>query len=185
MILWLLGVGLLVFGAPVLVSLWGEGPPSSGSVGLKYPTDLELQGVDSTEIWEIVVEIPSGMTVGLDATSISVSANGGHPDLPLVEIRPGPPIEDGEPFLHRAGDGHHSVEWPFDLPDDCQDGCRLVVPVQITQLGEGPFAEMSWRARFHMDWEDSEAMTSALGEEADGNFHTRVDIEVRGPDRDD
>jgi hypothetical protein len=175
------GVWLLMAN-PGLLADFGNGPPSSGSVGTNG-VSIDLQGIDSTEDWEIVVDVDPGMTAGLEATLISVSANGGHPELPLVEITPGPPIEDGEPFLHRAGDGHHSVEWPFDLPAECRDGCRLVFPVQVAQLGEGPFAQMSWQATLHMDWEDSEAYASAVGE-ADVNFHTKVDIELRGPDHD-
>jgi hypothetical protein len=162
---------------PGLIAKFGNGPPSRGSVSAEPSPSVDLHEIGSTQTWEIVVDVEPGMTAGLDATSITVSANGGHPELPLVEIRPGPPIEDGEPFLHQAREGYHSVEWPFDLPAGCQDGCRLVFPVQATQLGEGSFAQMSWQATVHMYWEDADAMSAAIGE-GDVNLHG-VDIEVR------
>lgn len=174
-----LGYGLLFL---VFAIAGGEGADSGDSVGTGRGVSVDLHGRDSAEDWVIVLDLDPGLTEGLVSASMFVSANGGLPGLPGVEIKPGPPIEEGEPFLHRDGDGHHSVEWPFEIPADCADGCQLDFPIRITQLGDGPLASFSFSTSVSIRWEDWQAKEKALG--IDVPLPARASLEVIGPHED-
>jgi hypothetical protein len=173
---------------PVLVMvvfafLGAEDGPGAAYV-TTYTSGVDLHGAGTTETWEIVLDLDSGITRGLSTSSRShlhVEVFSDSPDIPLIEIIAGPPIgSDEEVLRHPARKWERPVHWPIEIPDECLDGCRLVFPIQVTQLGEGSLAYFDIRTSLQMNWDTVETTRDVLGEV---QLSDRVTIELAGPNR--
>jgi hypothetical protein len=197
---------LLLIAAPVLVAVLGEELPLTEQVGPKTEKpDAHLQGLGTSETWQVVVTLDPGLTEGLAASNLVVAAPGTNRDLPAVEVTPGPPLVGAPPLGHVGGQERHQVEWPIDIPADCADGCRLVFPFAITQTGlpfsytqrfyfpfhlpaegtgEYPYDfstdSFSFNMWMEMEWEDGQAKDAALG---DGLLDDKATFDIDGPIR--
>ena len=170
----------------VVLSLLGGGEGTEGAAYVATYTDgVDLHGAGTTEAWEIVIDLGPGITRGLStlsSPSISVEAYSESPDLPQIEISAGPPIESGqESVRHPAHKWERdSSNWPIEIPEECLDGCRLVFPIEVTQLGEGPLASFDIGTDLKLVWETIPTIQDALG---GAELRDHASIELTGPDR--
>jgi hypothetical protein len=57
--------------------------------------------------------------------------------------------------------GSASWDWELPLPEDCEQGCEIVIPVTIEQTGEGEPPSFVWSASFGFDYTSDELIPAA------------------------
>lgn len=146
------------------------------------PVNVELDEQGDTEEWTVVVTLNEGLLDGLVRSTLSVYLNGGDSRRSSVEIRPGPPIEDGEALVHPSEPKQSRVEWRFDMPPECEAGCTMEIPIFFTQLEESRNTSISPHVQLNLEWEHWEKMNQTLGSEP---LHKQADVELIGPEGED
>ena len=86
---------------------------------------------------------------GPEAASASESTSTPEP-FPDVELVIGAPINDR---VVVKDTGNPGWDWDLPLPDNCENGCEIVIPVTIEQIEEGDPPRFGWSAWFRFDYE--------------------------------
>ena len=142
--------------------------PGESAAGFGLSTSETVSRDNTPEFVDGVLERHVRLTVppgGLDSVvsgllSIGVSTSTPEP-FPDVELMIGPPIEDSV-VVDEVG--NPVWEWDLPLPEDCQDGCEILVPVSFEQIGEGSPPMFIWSASFGFEYE-SESLKPAAAED--------------------
>jgi hypothetical protein len=143
-------------------SIFGE---SSGGFGM---STSETVGPDNTFVVfdgdplprQVRITFPPG---GLEnarpgaAFGVNVSTRSAEP-FPDVEFVIGDPIDDRVVVENM---GNLGWDWELALPEDCERGCEIVIPVTIEQTGEGEPPRFVWSASFRFDYVSDELIPAA------------------------
>jgi hypothetical protein len=131
-----------------------ESPLSSGGVSTKSDSvgpDDTPEFVGGVVEREIQVGVPAGGLEGAVEGELTVGLNTRTPaPFPDVQFTIGDPINE-KVLATRVG--NTSWEWEFPVPDDCQQGCKILIPVAIEKVGEGEPPGLSWSASLYFEYE--------------------------------
>lgn len=100
---------------------------------------------------EVQIGVPAGGLEGAIEGELNVGLATGTPaPFPDVQFTIGDPINE-KVVANRVG--NTSWEWDFPVPNECQQGCKIVIPVTIEQVGEGEPPVLSWSANLYFSYE--------------------------------
>ncbi len=71
-------------------------------------------------------------------------------DFAATEIILGEPIDDR---LVIETKGNYSERYGWEPPPECADGCEVVIPVTIEQVGDGVTPRFGWSADFYVQYD--------------------------------
>ncbi|MEX0797155.1 MAG: C2 domain-containing protein [Acidimicrobiia bacterium] len=108
---------------------------------------------------EIRITIPSGGLENAEVAGLSIYTVTGSPE-PFSDVA----LQVGEPISETVtirNAGNPKWEWAFPLPEHCEEGCEIVIPVMIEQIEEGPASKFSWSADLYFDYGSDTAVPDA------------------------
>lgn len=155
----------------------GMEPPPSIDVGTSRQS---VRPVDTPEFADVALarhvrmSIPAGALDDAAKGKFGIGVSTRSSPFPAVEFRLGPPIDE---TLIVDAPGNYFEEFPWPLPDNCSDGCEVVVPVTIEQTGAGDTPSFSWSGSYYVEYDSAmpevaERMTAGIGS---GDPHANSD----------
>lgn len=125
-------------------------------------TDTSPELVGGVVEREVRITIPSG---GLDNAEVAVFSLHAYTRSPEpfsdVAIAVGDPVNETVTIRKVSSP---QWEWNFPVPDDCQNGCTIVVPVTLEQSEEGPAPKFSWSANLFFDYGSDTSVPDAASD---------------------
>lgn len=130
----------------------------------------QVEFVDAVIERQVRVSIPAGALEGAEETFARFAVSTGTPEpVSTVEVGFGGSVE-GEAVVDHQGNYGFDLDWT--LPNDCDNGCELVVPVTFRHVGEGDEPGFIWSMAFTIAYEslvppEAEDMTAVIESPSD------------------
>ena len=125
----------------------------------------QVEFVDGVIKRQVRVSIPAGALEGAEESFAEFAVSTSTPEpISTVEVVFGGSVE-GEAVVDHQGNYGFTLDWI--LPDDCDNGCELVVPVTFRHVGDGDEPRFGWSLDFTVGYESlvppgAEDMTAVI-----------------------